>query len=229
MGNCLVTKLKENVNNDNLKKLGILTIDVLPRTEFHNYDSIFVVMSENSSAYIDGGFYYSNGTPDERNPLPITANMDRYLLPTIAGGKMDIYNKYAITTISLSQIMGIVELKDLEYCTGMTKIDGNFIGSLSYIEKMPSLIYFRCTIRNNITGNISDFVNAHDIETIVLINQSGVVGELTELATSLAPYRTNGSTLTITSGGSLKNSGVTIENGVSKTITFDGQGGYTIA
>lgn len=69
MGNCLVTKLKASVNNDNLPIFGKITINVVPLSEISDsgQQSIYIE-GINFTVEVSGGGYFSENYADLENP-----------------------------------------------------------------------------------------------------------------------------------------------------------------
>lgn len=244
MGNCLVTKLKSVVNNDNLDYFDGIKITVKP---FEGYaDSCFLRFVNATEAFEvfcpDGGNHLStssdlsNATSSITVPAAQMSNFNIYVDKTT---EYSIVLKCKYSSVNTMYFYGKViniDVSDFKYMTGIngfTCYDTTASGDINQFTEISALISF--IVRGssaNATGNLSTFNSAKNLLTL-FVGTGGFTGEIKDLADAQVAGgspRTSGS-LAITSNGFLTLNGVLVPYNTTKTITFDSTlpGGYSIA
>lgn len=153
--NCLVTKLKEVVSNDNLKEIGVMYITL----SYKNAAMLDITSSVDQDIIAsEGNFIVSY---QKVKTLHLKANT-KTTVYSDAQLKVKIPNKYVITYIHYKSSIPEFNIEDLEYSMGLTAIAGN-------------------TDSTNITGNIKYLKNKVSMTELV-IPYSKVTGELSDIA-----------------------------------------------
>lgn len=85
----------------------------------------------------------------------------------------------------------------------------------------------------DLVGNLNSLASCTKLRTVDLRPQysifNGVEGSIESIADAIKGVRDAGSTLKFVSNGKITYNGTTIPASIAKTVTFDGQGGYTVA
>lgn len=162
MAKCLVTKLNGVVNNDNLKKIGVLKIPIPPMSS--------------SKTFIVRGVNGSNGKvtiTDKTNGIVLSVNVEddksssysSFQVPN--GGYMEISDKYSLTAIELNTITDKIlkdyvselpTIDDYRYCKNIKNLNWRvFAGNVSDLAELDSLEGVTVTY---LTGDIVDYISA---------------------------------------------------------------------
>lgn len=162
MGKCLVTKLNGVVDNNNLKKIGVLKIPIPPMSS----SKTFIVRSVNGS----------NGKvtiTDKTNGKVLSVNVENgtsssyssFQVPN--GGYMEISDKYSLTQIELNTMTDKVlkdyvselpTIDDYRHCKNIKIINwGIFAGNVSDLAELDSL---KEAIVTYLTGDVVDYISA---------------------------------------------------------------------
>lgn len=162
MGKCLVTKLNGVVDNDNLKKIGVLKIPIPPMSS----SKTFIIRSVNGS----------NGKvtiTDKTNGKVLSVNVENdtsssyssFQVPN--GGYMEISDKYSLTQIELNTMTAKVlkdyvselpTIDDYRHCKNIKFINwGIFAGNVSDLAELDSL---KDAVVTYLTGDVVDYISA---------------------------------------------------------------------
>lgn len=162
MAKCLVTKLNGVVENNNLKKIGVLKIPIPPMSS----SKTFIIRSVNGS----------NGKvtiTDKTNGKVLSVNVENdtsssyssFQVPN--GGYMEISDKYSLTQIELNTMTAKVlkdyvselpTIDDYRYCKNIKTINwGVFAGNVSDLAELDSLADAVVTY---LTGDVVDYISA---------------------------------------------------------------------
>lgn len=170
MGNCLITKLKAAVDNGDLKKLGVLTLSIksLSSADYtNNPNSTYFTLIVNDAVEVkvvgDGYIGISSGDRTHES-LQLSAGTTNIYLSN-ANFKVEISNKYAITTITCSgsfscpSMVGL-DITELDYVTGLTALTNSYnnakvYGDISALVKASPLATLRLD-NSNITGDVTN-------------------------------------------------------------------------
>jgi hypothetical protein len=178
MGNCLVTKLKGVVNNDNLEKLGSISlypkgITGAPIQTFNIYSSTPY------TAEIIGGDYNFVGPNGESLgelkkvtvPVGSTLYISGYCLPANANnGHLEISNKYNFTNISPSDVDGYtmeVDLNSIKYMPELRVLSIPQNAALIHLdfENIPATL---TSLSIRIPGDLSKLAYNPNLTSVVL-------------------------------------------------------------
>ena len=214
MENCLVTKLKSTVNNNSLKKLGVLT--------FVSQNGFFIQMNTPVEVFIDG---VSQGLINTQ-----------FYYDQAAEHTIELKNKYALTRFQTYASAG-VELSELSYLVNCTSIDfsteaaGDITGNLSDISNCDACTSFIIGGNGRISGNIKVLAEKFPSLSNLVFSVELVEGSIEEF---VRQYRSQGRT-TGTINTLISNNGRISFNGApvnqtsasdmswtENTITFDG-------
>lgn len=162
MGKCLVTKFNGVVNNNNLKKIGVLKIPIPPMSS----SKTFIIKSVNGS----------NGKvtiTDKTNGKVLSVNVENdtssnyrsFQVPN--GGYIEISDKYSLTQIELNTMAANIlkdyvselpTIDDYRYCKNIKSISWNiFAGNVSDLAEFDSLKNAQITY---LTGDVVDYISA---------------------------------------------------------------------
>lgn len=162
MGKCLVTKLNGVVDNNNLKKIGVLKIPIPPMSS----SQTFIIRSVNES----------NGKvtiTDKTNGKVLSVNVENdksssyssFQVPN--GGYMEISDKYSLAQIELNTMTAKIlkdyvselpTIDDYRYCKNIKIINwGVFAGNVSDLAELDSL---KEAIVTYLTGDVVDYISA---------------------------------------------------------------------
>jgi hypothetical protein len=273
MENCLVTKLKGSVNNDNLEIFGGLFLYNGPdpgtncRIVGEKVHASILTNLDNVTPYpsITGDVIDENSryVPTTSSVLYFTS-VDKYKLR-----QFKVSNKYNITVLDgfcVKNIHDLVylpltfislktpninmgkynldEFADVEDKTKLTQLviqgasgaHSYVYGNIATFSDFSNLYDLRI-VYSWVEGDLSDVYTLNKLTKLELSYCGKLTGSLDGLASAIASSRSNGSTLAFKGNGviTFKANGdgtgddTVIANGAAKTITFDGQGGYTIA
>lgn len=171
-------------------------------------------------------------------------------LKTLKGGKYsqgDIYNLRYCTELEtfmfdtfsqpsqevtlygdISVFKNMPNLKTIQ-CIGNDKIIGD-IGSLNSCANLETLtLQGSGSVRGGLEGSINDLSALTKLGTLTLINNVHIGGSITELAERQKGARSQSTLAIIGNGTILVNPTTVAVNGSLYTISFDGNGGYTIS
>lgn len=162
MGKCLVTKLNGVVDNNNLKKIGVLKIPIAPMSS----SKTFIVRSVNGS----------NGKvtiTDKINGIVKSVNVENknssnytsYQVPN--GGYIEISDKYSLINLEIERITAkllkdyvseLPTIDDYRYCKNIEVLNWSiFAGNVSDLAELDSLNVATVTY---LTGDVVDYISA---------------------------------------------------------------------
>jgi len=203
MAECLVTTLKENVEDASLLKLGEMTFRLgnngtdLPWFTFRTMFS-----ANNYAAIVDGDGYFTDSTGTQNYGKEISFPGNRDVRVSSPGCKIKLYNKYIMSTLSLHGISEGIDLDDFSPCTGLVNLLLNDFShkntvsgklkSLKKCSRLTSLILYNADLGGssiNDLPNLSNFINLSLAGSNVTGNLSAFTGNTT--LTRLAISRTD--------------------------------------
>ena len=192
MNNCLVTKLKSSVTDNNLPKLGELVLTLKPKKERVTYSRVAMGSEDNCITILKGGYFCKtlkdttpiNGTIEES--LTMTTS-DRFALYfTEDEIQLKIKNKYTFKGIGYRH-------DDYVYLKGVSESSNNIVYDISELDFCPNWTLF-----SNITKPIdlkNKIINA--LVASISIDLDGA---------SLQANAVQGGTITLTNAtGNIKN------------------------
>lgn len=189
MENCLVTKLKGTVDNNNLKKLGVLTI------KYSNYSSFdanvnFAIQTVGTGVTVkavDSYFVNSSGV-NIGDTLNISSNTDSYVLPAPVGsGTIEIHNKYNLKSLKVTDTkFDAINTSEIDYLVNVETIRVRLVGSLEYAKMLSQISIFEQKIFNNVFGDISNFAGHTHLTELNLSNQRDVDGNILSVGECIA-------------------------------------------
>ena len=207
MGNCLVTKLKSAVDNDNLKKLGIARMVILTNGSM-TVDNKFVKISAASTGPVEvkcpdgaymtvGGIAKDSITIDAGSSASITLSdigengkytleITKYNLTEVIGGNLYINNVLAKRLL----------MEDLEYANNFTS-SAFLYGNLSELPYLPALTTIGIADIAIFEGDFAVFAEKYKNSTSFTTLQFNGSYVLTNLTTSNIKKIANISTLRI--------------------------------
>lgn len=214
MENCLVTKLKSTVDNDSLKKLGVLT--------FVSQSGFFIRMDSPVEVFIDG---VSQGMKNTQ-----------FYYDQAAEHTIELKNKYALTSFQTYANAG-VELSELSYLVNCTSINfsaqsaSGITGNLSDIFNCDACTAFTMGGSLNVLGNIKVLAEKFPSLSTLVFSVELVTGSIEEFVRQYrAQGRTTGTINTLISyngritfnGEYVNQTSASDMSWTENTITFDG-------
>lgn len=238
MENCLVTKLKGTVDNNNLPIFDAVRIHInsTAASSAPQNQRKFSCTAYNLTTFtlenIGGSFVDSEGQiiGDGKTLTIGTTLTDVYYSANttmiLVKGKQNIY------TLSVaSGNCAYIDFEDIRYALNLQSFAVCGAGQTGELSDLSSLKLSSLTINGSpITGNISSLAKMTTLRYVNFLSNSIIIeGDFA----SWAPYR-SASTVNVTTGSisKLKCNGENMVNTLHKTtftITFDGQGGVTYA
>lgn len=150
MGNCLVTRLKGVVQNDNLPIFGKITINVVPLSEIADgaQQGIYIE-GINFTVEVSGGGYFSDNYADLENPSSCLTSQtyQNGVLLYFANVASTIHITDTITGISVQSInvwndsIFAVDLKTIAYNQSLNTLQVWQNSGVSVLKNLPNLIY----------------------------------------------------------------------------------------
>lgn len=232
MGNCLVTKLKSTVDNDSLKKLGIIKFDAeirtsdgrivgnLTATPLDGKQIHFTRISPTSLTFANP----TNGGIVEDSTHGILVSAESTLgvigLQSEKFMTVEIGKKYDLKTLRLVRSSNI-NLSELKYCTGLTQLNvsnvtvpnenKNTFGDIRSLSNLVKLQELDLSYLTRISGDIESLGKLINLTTLNFavekaLVESYVTGNWVDF---VAAQRTNGRTTC---------SGITLNNAVDFQI-----------
>lgn len=215
MGQCLVTKLKGVVNNDNLKKLGCIQFKKHATGNFvftinGNGGDITVKCSDGRSFLVDS---ISVNTYTIKNTDPHQFNFDG------SGYNIEISGKKNITNFGGSGAAYMMDISDLNGCgnlSGWTLNSPSYAnGSIDDLCAIDSLTAFQFQVPGGLNGHIENLSVYPNIANLEITDNLNIVGDWCTLVRQIyAGGKTSGS-IRITWAGSAANikfNGTTVAN-----------------
>jgi hypothetical protein len=181
MENCLVKKLKGIVDNDNLKKFGILTLNIAEADSGGNRLVISGQVTGKARIVGNGHFTNTGSTFDPSGNIGTEVNIPFEGWSTNGNYKIEIDDKYNISGLFNSGNSQSLDLHDLMYNTAFTRITINHCEGdiISFINKNPLLTMVNCSNTENpskLYGNLVDLKS--DNITNLNLSYSGITGNL---------------------------------------------------
>lgn len=201
MGNCLVTKLNEVVNNLNLKKLGVLKFEVDVTStnrsvnnrihcNINNYCKFTIVSGPEGGQIVKVGRSEALDVP-KGTEFFLDNSADMYYFSKIGKYVIEITNKYNITTFQIKHDVSIL-LDDMKYFNTLQEIKlvgknviGNFndlpMSNMTYMMFDNAIDSIQYVSAKTIVGDISKIANTPMI-TFISENCDGITGDLSSLS-----------------------------------------------
>lgn len=204
--NCLVTKLKGTVNNDNLEILGTIVL----KTKNTSGTKITISALNGTVAkpvkisVSNGALYPYNSSTELAQPASRGAAKNLPIdISTTSAGKLYIADKYNLTQFTPKDELidsNYLDLDDFTLCTGLTRFQfGDYgKGTLSKLGKFANLTNVEI-MSSNVTGDIKDFVAAR----VSLGQTTGSVNCVISIAQEMK-VTLNGQKIWIGTNGKLK-------------------------
>ena len=239
--NCLVTKLKDIVNNDSLKYLNGIQFKfngVAGQT--YEFNSQTYASQLTSKAIIVGNANWRTGGKETDIVYYATQFGIGYKIDCITDGEIiiNIKNRDNLNAFTFNPGLreNVTEYTISDFNTDFMKnlsFGGMLINRNKKIDDLKDCVNLQGLYVNysEMSGNIESLGKLTKLTELRCEMYTNIIGEINTLATSqVVNGRTNG-TLVICCNGKITLSGNVIENNVSKTITFDSslQNGYSIA
>ena len=232
MGNCLVTKLKSTVDNDSLRKLGIIKFDAeirqsdgrivgnLTATPLDGKQIHFTRISPTGLTFAsptNGGIVED---PTHATLVSAESTLGVSGLQSEKSMTVEIREKYDLKTLRLVRSSNI-NLSELEYCTGLTRLNvsnvtvpnenRNTFGDISSLSNLVNLQELDFNYLTRISGDIKSLGKLINLTTLNFavdksVAESYVTGNWVDF---VAAQRTNGRTTC---------SGITLNNAVDFQI-----------
>jgi hypothetical protein len=185
MGNCLVTKLKGIVDNDNLEKFGVLTLNIAEAVSGGNRLVISGQVTGKARIVGNGHFTNTGSTFNPSGDIGTEVNIPFEGWSTNGNYKIEIDDKYNLSGTFNSGNSQSLDLRDLMYNTAFTRFtmkgcEGDII---ALINKNPLLTSVVC---RNIENPSKLYGNLDDLESVTITNldlgYSGITGAVERYA-----------------------------------------------
>lgn len=235
MGNCLKNTLKGSVNNDNLPVFGFQKVAFTAEQNYgyEIYVTGFTDAKIKAAIIKDGVFSYQGSEYSDIDVQGWNVTV------TPEAGKVCYFNVDITKSTYLTGSFILNQGAWSETVQGIELLLGNYdnCGSTDGITKRYKNLKVLIAKNTKITGNITDFIGCDDLIWLNFANTyvegsldallSGILTNKPDRTGTLKIYGNN--VITYKSNGDGTGDDVIIPNFATKTITFDGQGGYSIA
>lgn len=200
MNTCLVTTLKEAVDNDNLLKLGNLPIHIRKNKNAVVTLSFKAYGTNSLTIKGDGYFTNSTGTSNLGKSLVYQANTDTTAYLSFGEYTVIVPDKYQTIQIQASANGENVAI-DLDDCMAMSELTrfdsgmGGAEGDLSNLKDSVNILTFSSWNQPLVKGNIAD-VPKDSLFQFIITNNPNVEGDIGVFgeASNLSILRLNGAT-----------------------------------
>lgn len=257
MATCLVKKLKGSVNNPYLRTLYSLDLQasVINNPQEAQQSCKFIVSAETTITIIGDGYVADTLAGLANMQKSYTFNGTKTLFFSNGNYVVRISDRRNLTEYrelgqTATPCVVHSKLSDLTLCDNLNYIlvKKPSSGSLSEIGLAATKINL---YGDTFSGNISSLADRTDITTLILQSpnitgdiavlgglekptnittaNSSIEGEATDLFEALAGSTSRSYSMTFNFNGIITLNGEVIANNTSKTVAFDGQGGYTIS
>ena len=194
MANCLVTKLKSNVINDNLVGLGVIRLKAieLPGTpdDWQQLSITFGVVGECTIHAYGGTFFRRSAGSSTATDTLTLINEEAEIQFNNGTYNVDITNKYGLTKIgpavNFYKHLLSFNLADLKYSVNMTDIrcqQALLSGDISDISLMSNLAHFNAQNNNTLSGNLSSISGLANIVYFDVVD-SNITGDIANIASN---------------------------------------------
>lgn len=236
MGNCLVTKLKSVVDNDNLKKLGMIDVKVATTNWVSSIPQYNCYITDGNSASVsilgDNAAVFGpqvRGWEISDNSKKITSNpgtnVNNYF--TINPSNVDYVtlrydNKYCIRALDYVVDLDVDKLEscfNLEYLKVIEGIHNTSVDNIVKCIPLVSDLFIGITSRapyNYFTGRFSDFAKLEHLAYFTI--QNGIYDEVDSIERFVAVKRGLGHTSSTGNGIRIRIK----QQGNAKYVTFQG-------
>lgn len=194
--NCLVTKLKESVSNDSLRKLGCISFNVNCTGEESVYQRRLSLKANSNNVEIKvvgNGSFTVDGNSTSYTTYTLIANRDYYFNFNAGTYKVEITNKYdliyslVIDNIGLNRVF-TQSIGDFSYCENITDLSLSFEidarGNINELNHVNELKFLNLN-HTNVEGDIKYFGNFLNLSTLD-IQESQIVGDIVNLSKNIS-------------------------------------------
>jgi hypothetical protein len=199
MSNCLVTKLKGRVDNDNLPKNGEFKLEVLDGS---NGIGLFISNTDTSKGlYVTGNLTVDGGSSSDYKTTAYTIEGTT--------GYIHIPNKYTLSKLKgkdgTAKERLLFNLKDLKYMNNLAELiipgSQNVKGDIAYFGQLPNIEKIQLD-GPYIYGNIKSLKNSTQLTSVIITYSEIINGDIADLGnlTSLISFTFFGTSV----GGSLE-------------------------
>lgn len=172
MNNCLVTKLKAVVENNDLPLLGEFQIKMNAIPSFLVNQTLYLQFNVDSEIYTADGtkFVDDQGNPTS-DTVSFTANVGKYVFLPTSAITICVKNKYNITDIRCNFARTEpFDVSNLKYSSNITRIDAKLYGDIADLNGLTSLTRLHLS-------NVPEYYNLDK----VLIGNIGAINTLRSL------------------------------------------------
>lgn len=185
MGKCLVTKLKEVVDNDNILRLGEARIKIaVNETPSNQY--INIAVSSDTDLEIIGDSYFTDSS------LSVNLGKSKKLKPSDgivkvyfnnAIAEIGIRNKYNIRDINFSSSSKSMDLASFAYSKSLNTINVEYTGMYGDISALKNLNIGQIYLSGNkIYGDIASLKKMTSLSRLHINDDQDVYGDLSSLS-----------------------------------------------
>lgn len=186
MGKCLVTKLKNVVDNNNLLHLGEMRIGFPKYTATSgNARSIKIKPSSAITLSIVGSGYFTDATLSQNNgtTASLEAFVDNKLYISNDVVEVSVPDKYNLLHVFISDD-SLFDLDTLKYSKALEALDlysRSSVGDIASLSKLTSLNWITILGSNGIYGDISSLKNLTSLSGLYLDNCNKIAGDCASL------------------------------------------------
>lgn len=187
MGNCLVTKLKAVVDNDNLEKFGVLVLKTTSKDQ-GAYKFGIIMQNPGTIDAVDGGTiksYRSGGTTDTHQDIPAQTD-STWKAALSTESTFELKNKYDLLTLTLfsDEYYDNFDLAQLKGCYNLGILIGCVSGNLSSISELASLAYLnleRANKSSKLKGDVSSLAALVNLAILNINKNTAITGSIADL------------------------------------------------
>jgi len=180
---CLVTKLKENVSNENLQFLGKMVIDI--PIQITDSRALQLYFNKNTTITLQGDGHFTNSAGTENLGKSLEYTTPGQLLRVyVSQGTHDkvLIDKYSVTGLIIGSCS--IDFNALDYSSIDTLYCSyNTVGSLANVLENNTLTILSATNINN-SPSITELGKGTNLVNITLNNSSPIAGNLEEMLIS---------------------------------------------
>lgn len=180
---CFITEFNVSVNNDNLKKFGVMTLDCYNN---NNGKSFNIESSEPITLKAQGGGFTDSSYQNPSPTIDIPAN--RNIAVYLEKNKeitIEVPSKYGLTVLILGLGVYVLDIKDIDYCTNLVKLTLGSVhtpGTICF-EHLTLLENFNTTYKSSeFRGNIEELANATNLKELNIDHSTGFSGDISALS-----------------------------------------------
>jgi hypothetical protein len=244
MGKCLITKLKEVVDNENLVTMDTLKMTVkgvASLTPSANAITVVMYYGNSSKFRVTGEGALARSAADIQtstdkvlsvnNTMAYVKNVDCNLYVT----NKNKIEKFYISPSNVDSIIHI-DVSEFKYLSSPLfsdiRVNGNSVSGDIIAFKVCTRLTKLDIVKTACNGDIAAALgNLKSLTSVNVTNSSYITGSIEGLASALVANGKTSGSLSVIGNGTITYNGTAVPNGTAKTITFDQSvpNGYTVS